>query len=447
MFALTRPYRQSVATAILVISTVVPTAYVGLTAWRIGRPGHRHEVEAEIGRALGLRVAIDAVRYPRPGEVEYRGVVLSHEEPNRKGATEVARAAVVRLRRGDRELQIDAVGLKLRGDGPKAAVAQAGTILKRSGSADYERISFSAPTCEIDLGAGITSYILKELVGQLSSNPAAPCVQASYRVIADRKGETNGTRCELTLTRDRQREPVRTTVAFKTMEGLPLPALVLDPFFDSASWLGPEAKVDGALTLTQAGAADWAAEFQGDLIDIDFDALMSQRFPSHRLHGKARLSIETARWDDRPGQGFGWVEARGELTGGPGVVGFGLLQALRTEMKFRPSIRVARTVSAGQIDLNFQSIAFSFAMTGDGEIKVAGGLGNEFAADAVLVEGKETLVYAPEGTANVRGLIKTLVPVTAINRAHMVPLTERSRILLALPVPPDAAASRPIGGN
>ena len=56
------------------------------------------------------------------------------------------------------------------------------------------------------------------------------------------------------------------------------------------------------------------------------------------------------------------------------------------------------------------------------------------------------LAYAPQGAANVRGLIKTLFPVTAINHGVMVPLTEKSRLLLCLPVPPDLAA-KPIGGN
>ncbi len=85
-------------------------------------------------------------------------------------------------------------------------------------------------------------------------------------------------------------------------------------------------------------------------------------------------------------------------------------------------------------------------MTRDGAIEIDGGLGNEFDPEVVLVGSAEPLIYAPEGAANVRGLIKTLVPVTAINHAQMVPLTERSRILLNLPVPPDGGSKR-IGGN
>jgi hypothetical protein len=253
----------------------------------------------------------------------------------------------------------------------------------------------------------------------------------------------------MTLTRDRKAEPVRTTLAFKTMEGLPLPARVLDPFFDSREWLGPDARVDGSLTLRQEGSKDWEAEFQGNLHDIDLAELVDRKFPTHRVSGRARLAVSRAVWAERPGQGFGWSEARGELTAGPGVVGFGLLQALRTEMHFRPGPKLARTVTAGVIDLEFRALALRFAITPDGEIKVAGGLGRDPGGDVVFDGPNAPLAYAPQGAANVRGLIKALFPVTEINHAaQLVPLTEKSRLLLCLPVPPDLASNaKRLGGN
>ena len=90
---LTRPRRQALMTTLMMAVTVVPTAYVTMTAWRIARPGHIRDVEVEIGRSIGLQVTLDGVRYPRPGEVVYQGmVVLSQDEPRRGGLTEIARA-------------------------------------------------------------------------------------------------------------------------------------------------------------------------------------------------------------------------------------------------------------------------------------------------------------------------------------------------------------------
>ena len=92
MFPLTRPVRQSLATGALLMFTVLPTALVAMYAWRINRPGHIRDVEIELGRQLGLQVTLEAVRYPKPGEVVYQGIVLRQEEPRGKGLTEIARA-------------------------------------------------------------------------------------------------------------------------------------------------------------------------------------------------------------------------------------------------------------------------------------------------------------------------------------------------------------------
>jgi hypothetical protein len=339
-------------------------------------------------------------------------------------------------------LTLETEGMRVQGESPRLFMAQVGALLQRGGDAPYERISLSAPSCSLDLGAGASPYELREIVGQFVSELAAPSVRASYRVVTPEAT----TRCELTLTRDRSTEPVRTTLTLETKEGLPLPARVLDPFFDAADWLGSDAKVDGALTLRQEGANDWEADFQGNLLEIDLAALVDRRFPKHRLRGRARLAVSRARWGERPGQGYGWIEACGEFVSGPGMIGFGLLHALNTEMKFRPAPKVARIASTGQVDFDFRVMAFRFAMESDGEIRVEGGLGNEFSDDVVLVGPTDPLAYAPRGAANVRGLIKTLFPVTQIDHGEMVPLTEKSRLLLCLPVPPDLVA-KPFGGN
>ena len=93
MFPLTRPFRHGLATAAIFVFTVLPTAFVALYAWRVNRPGHIRDVEIELGRQLGLQVTLEAVRYPRPGELVYQGIVLRQEEPRGKRLIEIARTA------------------------------------------------------------------------------------------------------------------------------------------------------------------------------------------------------------------------------------------------------------------------------------------------------------------------------------------------------------------
>ena len=158
------------------------------------------------------------------------------------------------------------------------------------------------------------------------------------------------------------------------------------------------------------------------------------------------MAIKSARWTDRPGQGFGWVEARGELTTGPGAIGLSLLRALASEMHFRLSPKLAK-LPPTRSDLDFRALGFAFAMSGDGEIRLEGGLGNEFAPDVVLVNQTIPLAYAPQGTANVRGLINTLFPVNEAQPGLMVPLTPASSLLSSvLPIPPELV-KKEIKGN
>src|SRR5262249_35016469 len=143
------------------------------------------------------------------------------------------------------------------------------------------------------------TFRLNEVAGTFQADPAAPTVTVSYRVAT----QDSSTRCELSLVRDRKSAPVRTTLALRTMEGLPLPARVLDVFFNSADWLGPDARIDGALTLRQTGNQEWEADFQGNLLDVEMSVLVGRRFAGQRLSALARVALKKARWGNRPGQG------------------------------------------------------------------------------------------------------------------------------------------------
>jgi len=442
MFPLARPYRQILMTGLLLLLAVLPTLYVLSTVWSIRRPGHVRDLEAELSQTLGLQVTMDEVAYPRPGEIVVKGPIFRQEEPRRRGLVEIARARSVRLRRGDRELVVETDGLRLRGESPKLAMAQLGVLLQRPNDGSIDRVSLNAPSCELEFALDRLRYSIRDVAGTFQTDRSAPTLKASYRMV---HGGAS-TRCELSLSRDRSAEPVRTSLVIKTMDGLPLPGRVLDVFIDSADWIGKDARVEGALTLRQTGAKDWEAEFQGDLHDVDLGTLIGRRFPSQRLSGLAHLAVEDAKWGDRPGQGYGWIEARGELNTGQGSIGSSFLAALGSEMSFRVDQKVVGP-GRGQprLDMDFQALGLTFEIRPDGEIVLGGALGTDYAPDAVIVHEGMTLAYAPRGAANVRGLIKTLVPTRATDPV-MIPLTTESRVLLCFPAPPQPRPKR-IEGN
>jgi hypothetical protein len=431
MFPLTRPMRQTVATIALVGLTVVPTGVVATIAWRINRPGHVRDVEIELGRQLGLQVTLEGVRYPKPGEVVYQGITLRQEEPRRKGLIEIGRADQARLQRADRDLIVNLENPRLSADSPKLALGQLAAVLQRSGQIPFERVHVTAGSCQLDLGHESLRVFVRDVAGELVVDPLAPSLKLTYRF----SGEGAGTRCELAGTRDRRTEQIETSVALTTVEGPPLPARVLNVFFDAADWLGSSAKFEGTLHLHQAGSRDWEADYRGELHDVDLAKLVGRRFPRHRLNGRARVAIKEAKWGQRPTQGWGWLEAKGELAAGQGSIGIDLIDALAREMKFRRSPRLVN-LDARKTDVDFRALGLSFAIESGGEIQIGGALGAEFPPDAVIAGATTSLLSAPQGTASVHGLIKTLFPISQASSGVMVPLTAESQLLLSLPVPP-----------
>jgi hypothetical protein len=445
MFPVTRPLRQAICTVLLLLVTVVPTALIAAVAWRINQPGHIRDVEIELGRNLGMQVSLRGVSYPRPGEIVYQGVVLRGQEPRGKGFSEIARADAVRLSRADRELTVLLENPELHAASPALGLAILDFYIQRSAALPFERVGLSAPACKIELGGENFHFTFKDVAGEFLSESAAPTLRLAY----DIPGNGKGSRCELILTRDRRHEPFETSLAFKTVEGSPLSARMLNVLFDAADWLGDEAKFLGSLNLRMAGSTEWKADFQGEILDLDLARLVERRFPRHHLTGRAKISIEKATWGERPsGQGPGWLEVKGELVAGQGSIGVALLDALAREMRFRPSVRRPHADSR-KADVDFRSLGLSFAIHSNGEIQVSGALGTEFPPDAVLAGASSALLSAPQGTASVHGLIKTLFPVSTNNSGVLIPLTTESRALFSLPLPvgADTPARRTLDAN
>lgn len=422
---LTRPRRQVAATFALALFTIAPTIYVGVTVHLLRQPSHARTVEAEIGRRLGVLVSVDSATHPRPDVDSLLGVSLRLDDA---GHAEIARADTLRIGRDGSDMTLKVGTLKLTGDGASDALSTTVTLMRRLASAEASRISLVADRCDVRLGGRIET--LTDLVAVVQVDRSAPTLTASYVLAGDSpKGDRR--RCEMAVRCEAGPGGGSTYVAFKTMDG-PVSATVLSPFFDVSDWLGADARMEGALDLSRDGSGSWDLQFRGDLTRLDLANLVGRRFAGHRLNGEAKLSVGLARWGERPGaQGPGWVEARGVITSGPGSISSGLLKSLGSRMRFRLSDRAILGVN----EVEFQGLGLSFAMNASGELVLRGGLGSEYARDAVIVQGDnlQPLARAPEGAANVRGLWNALIPSSPETLAPLVP---EGQALRALPLPP-----------
>ncbi len=438
MLTLSRPHRQVLATMAVAVFLVAPTLYVAVMAWRVNQPSHVREVEHEAGVTLGLRVSLTGVRYPSPGVVAFRGVALKPDDAGRKTSknhAELARAEAIRLRRDGRRLTLEADGLSIRdAQGPEHLLDQLARTLQKLGAGpEWDEVSLLAPTCRLDLGPAIPGYKLKDVAWTYRTDDDSSRLTASYRVVVE---DGPAPRCELTLKRARRSDTLHTTLMVRSTDGDPLPARVLAPFFDAEDWLGPHARVDGTLVLHQAGTADWEAEFRGNVDQVDLATVAGRIAPGHRLGGMARIEVESARWADQPGRGPGWVEARGTiLSTTRGTIGTALLAALQGQLGFR----VADAPDPSPPLQEFQALGLAFAFGPDGTIRLDGALGGSYQPDTVLVHGRSfaPMAFAPEASATVPGLIRTLALHNSARPDLMIPARMESLLIQRyLPAPP-----------
>ncbi len=434
--ALTRPVRQVLASILLLGGTVVPTLLVGAVAWRIHQPGYVRDVEVTLGREIGARVTLEMVRYPRPGQAVYYGLVVRLDDPRAGGSAEFARLESLIVENSGTETSLIAEGLSLRGLSPIDSLSRLSDYLYRVGSdLNCSRLGLSANVCRIDLGAGLDPIAVEDLAIMLTKDSGSPKLASSFQI---RDGKAS-TRCELTLGRDDSNESPRTTLTMKTMSGPPLPALALNAFFDVQSWLGLQAKCSGGVTMTRLGSADWTIQVEGELTEVDLGTLIGKRFPEHEFKGFGNVTIANAAWGERSGQELGWVDVRGRLTADRGSIGRGFLDSLRDQMHFRPVAGLNR-LEASTRQVEFRGLGLAFELKPDGELVLNGGLGTRATPGAVLVSTNEVtpLLYAPTGASNVRGLIKALYPARA---ETLMPVTAESQALQRyLPLPVTAQA-------
>ncbi|RLT09881.1 MAG: hypothetical protein DWI24_09330 [Planctomycetota bacterium] len=440
MISISRPHRQMAATAMVVVAMILPTFSTLWWAFTVNRPGHVRDVEVRLSRALGLQVGLEAVDYPRPGEIVLTGAIFRQEEPRGRVFREVARARQLTLKPKENVYLLEGSDVELFGDSSDTALAQIGLILQKA-SIDPEsirRMTFAIDRCRMQVEHGAGGLPVKmewrSVAGSVESRHEQAIVQASaWHHEADRR-----TRCELKLTRKRQGQDASTHLSLATMEGPPLPCNTLEPIIDMPGWLGEKARLQGQLTLSQVENQPWEAQFSGSLEEVDLSRMINGRFGSHRLTGVGQVQVKQAIWGDRPGQGSGWREIQGDLTSGPGKASQGLLLAMGQQMRFRlaPNLHTPKKPSD---EVDFGSFGLQFHLTEDGQIQFGGACGPDFGPDVVAIstQAKPTpIMAAPKTMVNVRGLLKTLFPVNIAQAELLVPTTRESQSLQRyLPMP------------
>lgn len=422
--------RRRICRAGFVLLCLVPTVVV--SAWCLWRhrPGHVDAEARRLGRELGLDVSIDGLKHIRPGSVRYEGLELSDPETGQPvfrcrlleagwgRADDVQGQSRPRLRLVCRQAEIEATAA----DRLRELLQR---LLRRPAAEAEDHVELLA--AEVTLRTEDHRHELGGLHGRLDTLPGGARIQLGFRIADADVLEP----VRIDVVRNRQTTPAATGFELDT-GGTAVPCGVLALGLPGVEELGARCRFRGYIWAQEAadesGPAGWDGYLTGQLTDVDFGRLVSDRFP-HQLAGTGLVSIQSARIVRGRLE-----EAEGELHVGPGVIGRKLMAAAVQRLHL---IEGAEPATSGD-PVPYEQLALAVVIDRQG-IQLHGRC-RRAGLDAILVDRSSRLlsepVFQPQPVA---ALLQALVP----TGGPQVSATRQTEWLMRhLPVPGVAAAQR-----
>jgi hypothetical protein len=305
MFAIHQRVRRRICQTGFCLFCVMPTT--GLLAWTmtLTTAGHAARCQQELGRWLGMEARFTRVRYPQPGLSLYQGFELLDTETQEL----VLRCRTLSVTDAGRKLILEPSDIEVSAE---QAQKVARLLMRRlSREIASEKAIWVVPTSvTVRSAAGDQTY--DDVEGRIESLPDQSTATLRFRLPEPEAGEPPF----LSVVRQHVGDTA-TTVKLDTMSAR-LPVSIFAPWLDLRHLLGDDAAFQGTLTIGASGDG-WSGELAGVLTDVDFERLVTRRFP-HQLNGRATLVIEQSKIENGR-----LVEASGQILSESGTIGGSLL--------------------------------------------------------------------------------------------------------------------------
>ncbi len=426
MFRLHDKTRRRICIAGFFAIGIVPTVLV--SAWCIvrHRPGHVAAESQRLSRRLGLDVKLDAVRYLRPGAMLYEGFELADPETGKTVLRCRMLEATWKKHAGRKEKHPDL--LVLTASQPQLetdALGRLGQLIhsilqRRTGRPDVD-VRLTAR--EVTLHCGKDSLTLTDLHGGIDTSSVGAQAQIAFRPV----GVDSPDPVRVRLWRNRQTNPPSSGFELDTAAvALPWNLLAAGPV--ELDPLGPRCRFRGYIWANQTPGSrspnDWDGELTGQLLDVDLDRLVTDRFP-HKLSGTAEVTIQPARFHRGRLE-----EAAGIVTAGPGVIGRSLIDAAVERLGLVRNAQPSTTGDPGDL-VPYEQLSVGCILDSDG-LRLQGRCAMP-SPGAILVDRRGRLLSEPRLQPQpVVALLQMLVPHSEVQ----VPATcQTDRLMRRLPVP------------
>jgi hypothetical protein len=398
--------------AAFVLFGAIPSLLVG--GWCIDRhfPGCARSEADALAVQLGLAVKLADVRHLRPGAVLYEGIELADPESGRtvfrSRFLEVTRAKRID-ERGEPRATVCVIASQ-----PEIEAADVDTawrwlqrLLQRQPGRFETDVQFSAG--EVTLRAGERSQTLADVAALLENAADKTQAQIDFRLAGDESREPAGIR----IVRNRGESPPSTRFELSTGDG-ELPCSLLAVAMRELKSLGERCRFRGQVWADETPDG-WDADLSGDLVDLDLDRLVTDRFP-HRLSGIAKATIASARF--RRGR---LEEGCAALVAKDGEVSRSLLAAAVEHLRL--------TAGAGPVAdtdrIGYRELAMSVTLDAGG-MRLRGRC-TTAEPGTILSDGRTRILGEPSRDCQpVAALVQTLVP----QRALQVPASRQTDWLL-----------------
>jgi hypothetical protein len=382
-------------------------------------------MRGQLEAALGLKVQVAKIAYPRPGCTLLEGLELADPETGKAVAT-------VRLA----EISTDEHGETIFASQPEVDVAAAeqlktfiGSRMRRTVTAHAADLRFVANELTVRWADGAQTFV--DCSAQLGSTSDGCAATGSLRLANSDAAQA----IRFEWRRSNQLGEPLDSVQIGAANA-PLPVSLIAVLAERENRWGPHCTVQGTIKAMETPDS-WQAEVAGRLANIDLHSAVSSQFP-HQLSGTAELTVKHAVV--HAGR---LEEAEGSIHAGQGSVGPSLLMAAAAVLGLT---RGGNNSSANGLVGNemtgnvtaYDELAADFELDARG-FSVHGRCGGK-REGTILRNGEQVLLAdSDRGPVPVVALVKMLVPDSRVQ----VPATRQTDWLLHLLPVPDVVPGDP----
>jgi hypothetical protein len=356
MFTLHERTRLLLCRSGFLILCVLPTFFVAAAAVHYRSTDYlearREEWASVLSDKLGLEVQIGRLSYPHWNVALLEDVTLLDPETS----NQVLRSRYVEVELNDGRWHVSAGQPEVNGAAlPLLAELVNYRLLRGQG--------VKLAPLDVEVGAvtvrnGDAAQTFQQVVMELVTTETGKRATVKFHIA----GVESPKPLEFTIARDRSDAGPKTICTFNTSDSS-LPCGTLAPLWPWLEQLGDEATFSGNVTLDQA-SSDTEAKVVGRFENVELDRLVSQRFPHHRLTGRAEVVFEPLEL-----HGGTIANMRGTLqTAGGGTVSRSLLEAFATRLGLAPAqplrLQNMPLIRYGQLAFGFQLDKEGLSLTG-----------------------------------------------------------------------------------